>query len=141
MIQMLLVAYDGSKEANSAFQFGLELAKKYGARMKVLAVARPPEPPAMVETSAVLEYATEHYQELFKKLKEQARKARVRITTEVAVGHPAEQILHWAEQIHVDVIVMGHQTRSALGRWFLGSVANRVIDHARCTVMVVKGQH
>lgn len=140
MVRKLLIAYDGTDEGQEAFAFGLDLAKKYGAEMEILSVARPPEPPTIVETQAILDNATEHYEQLFKKLKERAEGEGLRIGTHVAVGHPAVQILHRAEQIHADVIVMGHRTQGALGRWLLGSVADRVLDHARCTVVVVKGK-
>ena len=42
MIQKVLVAYDGSDAARDAFDFGMDLAGKYGAELHVIAVARPP---------------------------------------------------------------------------------------------------
>lgn len=138
MIQKLLIAYDGSKESECAFDFGLELANRYDSQIEVLSVARPPEPPTMVETTAVLEDATDYYKKLFQQLKSRAAKKGKEIKAEVVVGHPAEQILHRAQQIQADTIVMGHQTRGLLGKWLLGSVADRVIDHAQCNVIIVK---
>jgi len=49
MIAKLLMAYDGSKQSEKAFGFALDLASKYSAKMLVVAVARPPEPPVAVE--------------------------------------------------------------------------------------------
>jgi len=138
MIKKMLVAYDGSPTAKTAFAFALDMAKKYEAHIQVLAVARIPDPPTEVEVGAQLEYAIEHYKHEFELMRGQAKEAGIVIETHVVSGHPAEQILHRAEQMHVDIIVMGHQTRSTLGRWIAGSVADRVVDHAQCTVIVVK---
>lgn len=56
MIKKILLAHDGSELAEKAFTFGLDLAKKYGAELYVLAVARPPEfGGGGVETEALLE--------------------------------------------------------------------------------------
>ncbi|MCK8601819.1 universal stress protein [Desulfoferrobacter suflitae] len=138
MINAVLIAYDGSKQAEKAFEFGLEMASKYGAQVIVLSIVRPPEPPVNVELQAVLESATEHYQELFKELKAKAAAYEVEPQFEVRAGHPAEQIVHCAEQQGIDVIVMGHRGESFLQRWLLGSVAKRVLSYAHCTVVVVR---
>jgi len=138
MINTVLIAYDGSQQAERAYDFGLDMVSRYGAQVIVLSVARPPEPPVNVELQAVLESATEHYQELFAKLKAKAAACKVDPRFEVRVGHPAEQIVHFAEEWGVDVIVMGHRGGSFLQRWLLGSVAKRVLSHAHCTVVVVR---
>jgi len=52
------------------------------------------------------------------------------LKTEVALGHPAQQIIRWAEKNHVDIILMGHQTRNAFGRWLIGSTPDKVVHHA-----------
>jgi nucleotide-binding universal stress UspA family protein len=55
MITKILAAYDGSEPGGHAYRFALDLAKRYGADLLVLAVASPPEPPEDIETAAVLE--------------------------------------------------------------------------------------
>jgi nucleotide-binding universal stress UspA family protein len=57
---------------------------------------------------------------------------------EIRVGHPAEQIVHFAEINHIDHIVMGHRGKAFLERWLVGSVSKRVMTNARCTVSVVR---
>jgi nucleotide-binding universal stress UspA family protein len=138
MIAKILVAYDGSCQAQNAFDFGLEMAVKYSAAIAVLAVARPPEPPVNVEVQAVLEHATEYYQSQFAKMKDQAAAKGIPCTFEVRVGHPAEQIVHMAEEQKLDAIVMGHRGKSLFQKWLLGSVARKVLSYAHCTVIVVR---
>jgi nucleotide-binding universal stress UspA family protein len=140
MIEMkkILLAYDGSEAADKAYRYALDLADKYGAELKVLAVASPPEFAEDVETEAILENAQEHYEKQFGPLKEQATARGFQPRFEIAVGHPAEQIIYHAEQDEVDLIVMGHRGKTFLQRWLLGSVTKRVISYAHCTVLVVR---
>lgn len=138
MISKLLVAYDGSKQSERAYNMALDLATRLGVKMIVLSVARPPEPPVAVELQAVLDSATEFYESLFKSMKADADKLGVEVEFKVRVGHPAEQIVHVAHEEGVDAIVMGHRGESFMQRWLLGSVAKRVMSYAHCTVMVVR---
>jgi len=138
MITKLLLAYDGSKQSEKAFHFALDLASKYSAKMLVLAVARPPEPPIQVEMEAELERAAEYYREHFKRLSEQTATSGIEAVFQVKVGHPAEQIVHVAKQEKADAIVMGHRGETLLQKWLLGSVAKRVLSYAHCTVFIVR---
>jgi nucleotide-binding universal stress UspA family protein len=138
MISKLLVAYDGSEQSEKAYALGLDMAAKYRARVLVISVARPPEPPVAVELEAALENATAFYEERFKGMREQARAMGIDADFLVRVGHPAEQIVHLANEEAADAIVMGHRGESFLQRWLLGSVAKRVLSYAHCTVVVVR---
>jgi nucleotide-binding universal stress UspA family protein len=81
------------------------------------------------------------YEKFFKHLRQEANERSLHIKTEVALGHPAEQIIRWAEKHHVNIIVMGHQTKNTFGRWLLGSTPDKVVHHAPCTVTIVKNNH
>ncbi len=138
MVKKILVACDDSDESFEAFKFALDYAKKFEAELEVLAIVRVLEPPEDVETRDMLERGREHYEKLFKGLRVEAQRQGVHIKTEIALGHPSEQIVRWAEKRRVDVIVMAHQTKRTFANWLLGSVPCRVIDKASCTVIVVK---
>ena len=138
MIAKLLVAYDGSSQAQKAFAFGLEMALKHAANLTVLSVARLPEPPMAVEMQAVLESATAYYQAHFAEMRQRAADQGIPLECDVRVGHPAEQIARLAEERNMDAIVMGHRGESMLQKWLVGSVAKRVLSYAPCTVIVVR---
>ena len=137
-LKKILVAYDTSEPAQRAFEAGVDLAQKYSADLIVLSVARPPEPPGMVETEAVLENAQEYYEKQFIKLRETAATAGVKARFEVRVGHPAEQIIHMAHEEGVNAILMGHRGHGFIKRWLLGSISKRVITYAHCSVVIVR---
>lgn len=137
-MKRILAAYDTSSAAEHAVEFALDLAKKFGAEIIILSVARPPEPAELVETQAVLENAEDFYKEHFDRLKEKASAAGVSPRFEIKVGHPAEQIVHAAHEEKADIIVMGHRGKSRVERWLLGSISKRVLSYACCTVCVVR---
>ena len=116
----------------------LSLAESFDCTILIFAVARPPEPATSVEMGAVLDDAREHFEEAFKKIFEKAQGHDVVITTDIAVGHPAEQIVHRAEQDKVDLIILGRRGMSRFETWLLGSVSERVLRYAHCPVMVVR---
>lgn len=60
------------------------------------------------------------------------------VKTELRHGHPADTILHAAEELHPDLLVLGATGRSAIARFLIGSVAERVARHAPCSVLVVR---
>lgn len=55
-------------------------------------------------------------------------------------GSPASEILNVAEDWHPDLIVAGSHGRSAVGRLVLGSVSQKVVTEARCSVRVARGK-
>lgn len=138
MITKILVAYDGSDQSQKAFRFGLDMAVKYSASLTVLSIARLPEPPVVVELMAALEHATEYFESHFVNLRAQASETGVSANFEVRSGHPAEQIVHLADEWKIDAIVMGHRGESLLQKWLVGSVAKRVLSYAHCTIIIVR---
>lgn len=88
-------------------------------------------------------------------LDEEIRKRRIRESTsaitealakadiggvriDVLIGDPANKIVEHAEEMGTDVIVIPSHGYSGVKRWFLGSVCERVVRHAKCPVLVLK---
>ncbi len=138
MISRILLAYDGSEFAQYAFEFALDLAKRYDAELHILAVARPPEFGNEVEAEAVIENSRRHYDKILSVPRNKLAHEAVKADFHVVVGHPAEQIVRYAEKHHVDHIVVGHRGHTLFERWLLGSVARQVIAYAHCAVTVVR---
>jgi len=139
MIKRILVAYDGSAGAQDAYNFAVDIAKKYEAEIYVLAVARPPDIGDDVETEAIIETSRQHYEKTLAPLKARAASHGVHHHFKVAVGHPAEQIIRHAEEDYkADLIVMGHRGHTLFERLRLGSVSKQVIHYAHCPVTIVR---
>jgi nucleotide-binding universal stress UspA family protein len=138
MYRKILVGYDGSDAGKKAFEAALELAATHGAELYVLTVSRPPEIGNDVETEAVIENSQRYHQELLAELKPAVEAKGVKAHFEVAVGHPAEQIIYDADRREVDLVVVGDRGRSKFTRWLLGSVSKQVVQYAGRPVMVVR---
>jgi nucleotide-binding universal stress UspA family protein len=138
MYRRILAGYDGSKAGRKAFNSALALAQRDAAELYVLAVARPPEIGDDVESEAVIENSRNYHEQLLEPLRRIAAESKVKARFEVAVGHPAEQIMYHADQYGVDLIVVGDRGRSTFARLLLGSVSKQVVQYAGRAVLVVR---
>ena len=138
MIRTILLGYDGSPSSDDAFEFALDVAARYGAELHVLAVARPPEFAEDVESTAVIENSRKHYDKVLGSLRPRLERAAIKVHTHVVIGHPAEQLVRYAEGHRIDHIVVGHRGHTRFERWLIGSVARQVIAYAHCAVTVVR---
>lgn len=138
MYRKILVGYDGSAAGRKAFEAALDLAAKDGAELYVLSVVRPPEVGDDVETEAVIENSRQYHRRMLAELKAQVAAKAVKTHFEVAVGHPAEQIIYDADRHGVDLVVVGGRGRSKFVRLLLGSVSKQVVQYAERPVLVVR---
>lgn len=132
------MAYDGSKPGKKAFDHALELAARNKAALYVLTVVRPPEIGDDVESEAMIESSRDHHAKLLASLKRPVLAKGVKGHFEVAVGHPAEQIIYHADRRKVDLIVVGDRGHSKFVRLLLGSVSKQVVQYAGRAVLVVR---
>ena len=138
MYRRILVGYDGSAAGRKAFDTALELSVQHGAELYVLSVARTLDVPDDVEAEAVIENSRNYHRRLLGELQPLTAAKGVKAHFEVAVGHPAEQIIFDADRHAVDLIVVGDRGRSKFTRLLLGSVSKQVTEHAGRPVLVVR---
>ena len=62
----------------------------------------------------------------------------LRISTRVVYGQPAEEIVKVAEELDIDLIVMGNHGLGGMKRFLLGSTSDLVMQHAACSVLIVR---
>lgn len=132
MFNRILVAYDGTLPAKSAFEQAARLAMQAHRPLHLVAVAWTAE----VETRADIERKIKRYQSMLRDLCERSRSVGLEIEIEVIEGVPYEQIVNAATRFHADLLVIGHRRRGLMYRFAELSVAKRVIDRAPCPVMV-----
>jgi nucleotide-binding universal stress UspA family protein len=138
MIKKILLAYDGSEPAKKARDTALDLARKYQAELYVLTVAQPPDFGEDVETEAIIENSRNYHERMLTPVKDLVATSGVKAHFEVAVGHPAEQIIYHGDRYQADLIVLGHRGKSLFRRLLLGSVSKQVVQYADRTVLVVR---
>jgi len=145
-IRKVMVASDFSSASRGAFARAVELAKANRATLLVThAVTLPPPtlggeyiPP---QTWDRIEAATRAAaKKQIGALVAKARRAGVRAGGLIMAGSPHEVIVRAARSKRVDVLVLGTHGRTGLPRFFLGSVAARVLATAPCPVLTVRGR-
>ena len=142
MIGHILVAIDGSEHSRRAAGFAHDLAQQTGARITLLCVLEQPRmlPLGFLDAAAIgLPRPSEKELEAVKQLLDQvaADLPKAQVEKRVELGHAAETIVAVAHQLPADLIVVGARGLSRGGKWLLGSVSDRVIQHAGRPVTVV----
>jgi nucleotide-binding universal stress UspA family protein len=136
----ILVAHDGSAHADKALRKASELAEKIGAEVTVTTVApdlcltEVSDSECKLITDSLFSEAAISMRKVTDELKAKGIKAEIVIKD----GHPAEQIIDTAKEIGADLIVVGSHGRHGAGRFFLGSVSAKIVEHAPCHVLVIK---
>nr|WP_255420833.1 universal stress protein [Methanosarcina sp. MSH10X1] len=142
-----MIATDGSKYSQNAVLHGMELAKLMGAKVYALYVFNKDEyAPPVLETPVPLgsdwniTEATlrQEGNDAIQYAKKVAEDKQVDYEGAVVEGDPANEILEFAEQNKVDIIVMGTLGKGGLERFLLGSVTDKVVRHSKVSVLVVK---
>ena len=142
MFKTILVATDFSQASKDAASCARGLAATLGARLHLLHVVLDPSSQPWTAAAFAMPLA-----DLIPQWQDDARRdlllevppeERDNVVVAAPVGSPSAEIIQYAQDHHVDLIVMGTHGRGALGHLFLGSVAERVVRKAPCAVLTVR---
>jgi len=142
VIQHILVAIDGSDTSRKAARFAHDLAQQTQARITLLFVLEPPRMVSLGFLDSELisnpQRSAEDVEKVRRLLDElSADLPRARVEKVVEIGRAADTIVEQADKLGADHIVVGARGLNAGGKWLLGSVSDRVIQHAGRPVTVV----
>jgi len=148
-ITKILVPVDGSDNSFRAASVAIELASKYGAELQVIHVMTVNQnrralgfygPSDPEEISKIVESAKQEASPWFERIKKEAERLGVRLKSEVIEGPLSivGDIVNYAEQNNVDLIVIGSRGRTGFKKLLLGSIASGVVTYSPCPVLVVK---
>jgi nucleotide-binding universal stress UspA family protein len=143
-LKTVLVPTDFSETSAVALRYGKALADAFGASLHVLHVVQEPfAQPWAVEAygfslaSLQEEWVREAKTKMAETLTAEERsKFNAAITT--LLGHPVVEILKYATEHQIDLIVLGVRGRGPLNQIMMGSVAERVVRKAPCPVLTVR---
>ncbi|HKZ82419.1 MAG TPA: universal stress protein [Anaerolineae bacterium] len=139
MFNKILVAYDGSPHSDRALDMAMALTKyTQGALILVYAHDKIPSYLGDPNFQQAVNRAVIAGREMLEAAAERTHAAGVQVTTNVLEGPAAEAILRVAEAEHCDLIVMGSRGMGQLKGLLLGSVSERVLQHAAIPVMIVR---
>ncbi|WP_203361488.1 universal stress protein [Bacillus sp. REN10] len=137
----ILVAVDGSKEAEWAFKKAIEISKRNDATLNLVHVIDTRSFAAIeAYDRSIAERASQYGNELLTEYKAEAEKAGVKaVNTFVEYGSPKVIIpKDVAKKVEADLIVCGATGLNAMERFLIGSVSEHITRAARCDVLVVR---
>jgi nucleotide-binding universal stress UspA family protein len=142
----ILVATDGSREAELAATSAADLARSTGSELHVVSV--------FPGSAYVHPYYEVHYPEAAERLRREAREERQEVLdeqieriqkaggnvaqTHIRTGEAAEEIVALAEDMGVGLVALGSHGLGGIRRALIGSVSAAVVTHAHCPVMMVR---
>ncbi|NLH94503.1 MAG: universal stress protein [Synergistaceae bacterium] len=142
-MKKVVVAIDGSEESRGVIDYAVHYANREAdAEMHFLHVIGTEERGRVfvegfaVELPTVGEKVKKDFEEFVQAQIAKSGRTIPRMTVTVLAGVPYEQIVKFAEENDADIIMIGHRGLSNLKRFFLGSVAAKVVAHAPCSVYV-----
>ena len=140
MFRKILVGYDGSKGGHAALESAAALSRESKAQLTALWVRQPLPRHADLpgEPEGEAEAAHDYFEERKREVELVARQRGIAIGCETRAGHAAKVIVTFAKDGGYDLIVVGHSDHSELWGRLLGDTADRISDHAHCSVLIVK---
>jgi nucleotide-binding universal stress UspA family protein len=142
----IMLATDGSPEAENATATAIELAKDLSTELVIVAVwelqavGYGPMGFAPTPVGGELAWISEDQaRRIVAEAAARAEEAGVETRTRVLRGFPVDVICETAETFMPRILVLGSHGRGAVKRALLGSVSTGVLHHATCPVLVVRG--
>lgn len=147
--QRILVALDGSQLAEEALPPALALAARWNAAVTLLRVERAAHDDASISRRldrierSLADGAPDELRERSEAYLDTVRERRagVPLHTVVLQGHAAQSIIDYATENDVGLIALATHGRTGLRRWIYGSVAEKVLRAAACSLLIVRPLH
>jgi len=139
MYHRIVIAVDGSDEARQAARRGLQLAQVFDAAVDVISVVEQ-KALRLTETSAEKAQLRERGVAVLSGIEGLASEFGQTVTTTLLEGKPAVRISEYADEQDADLIVVGRQGLTGLGRRLLGGVTERILHRSDVPVLVISGR-
>jgi nucleotide-binding universal stress UspA family protein len=139
LINKVLALSDGSEISRNALRYAVEICNQFGCQLYLLTVVD------QVPSSLDAEISKETFERLEGQLRQEMDKCSEYCETtglacrsEVRQGVAYEEIVKYAKEKEIDLIVAATHGRSGLSHILLGSVAEKIVRHAPCPVLTVR---
>jgi nucleotide-binding universal stress UspA family protein len=142
-IKKVLLPIDFSKASTVLLPYAIEFAEKYGARLFIIFVAEDPFTYSGTPGTDLLpdQYFEDMVPRAERKMAtfvaDNISKASLDVEGIVLTGHPAEEIINYANQEKMDLLIIGSHGFRGFERFVFGSVAEQVIKMAPCPVLTI----
>jgi nucleotide-binding universal stress UspA family protein len=143
LLKNILLATDFSETASVAARYAKAFAEMFGATLHVLHVLEDPvpgwKPPGHVASVPIIRANMEQdAREQMSHVLTEAERGRLHPRTTAKWGNPFVEIVRYAKEQSIDLIVLGTYGRGPIGHMLMGSVAEKVVRHSPCPVFTVR---
>jgi nucleotide-binding universal stress UspA family protein len=139
MYRRILLANEGTIEANGAFEPLLVLASRFDAELHMILVEELPRFPVTInEVTGEKEAADRRSAYIVASAQRRAKEAGIKFRSHVVVGHMTERVIAFVNEHQIDLLVVSLKGGFSRLDSFFGSTAERLIRQAPCTVHVAK---
>jgi nucleotide-binding universal stress UspA family protein len=140
MYKKILLPYDGSESSKIALERLIEFLPIIKGEIILLAVGRIPD---YAETVSEIEEAEDQANRYYSKILSEAaqilQEKGITPQTLIKYGRPGDVIIKTAEELQADLIVLGTKKHpTLLNKRTIGPIADKVVEHAHCSVLVVR---
>ena len=144
MYNKMLVLLDGSKLAEVVFTYAQELSARLNLTLELLHVCSSQEAEQLPMRQAYIDHMAEILQskaaEIRSKIGDSTQGKTIQAKGTVVVGYPAEEILKYADENGIDLIMLSTHGRSGIRIWDLGNVADKVIHASKVPIWLVPSE-
>jgi nucleotide-binding universal stress UspA family protein len=139
MFQQILLAWDGSDVALRAFDFAIDLTRRYDADLVAVSIAYSP---AHAETDADREESSDaarrYLASTFRDVQDRAERAGVAVEHTIIEGDtPTQALVGYAHEHGFDLIVCGHHHSRRAGRLLLRGITHDLMEATSIPVLVI----
>ena len=134
----LLVPTDFSEDADRAVDYAVGLAQELKASLTLMTATYIGDTPEV--SQSYIEKIRAEAQQRIEAVRQRVEDAGVAVKVVMVTGPPAQRITETAQKESADLIVMGTHGHTGLRHMLIGSVAERVVRHSTCPVLVVPSQ-
>lgn len=140
MYKKVLLAYDGSLEGAIALREGAIMARRVGAEVFLLSVVPHLGGIQVAEGvhGGVVAHELERYREVLERGVRRLKQLGFDPQCKLAVGEPARVIGAVVKDVGADLVVVGHQRRNLLERWWSGAAGAYISDHIDCSLLIAR---
>jgi nucleotide-binding universal stress UspA family protein len=140
MYRKMLVPLDGSEIAETVLPYAKEFAGRLGLEVVLLHVYGQAEDESIPMHRGYIERTVEIFKRQSEEVQQRVdnKSKTVKMHGELVAGQPAEEILRYADENNVDLILMATRGRSGIKRWILGNVSDRVVRAAKQPVILIR---
>jgi nucleotide-binding universal stress UspA family protein len=140
MHEVIVVGVDGSPGGYAAVAEAAELARRFRARLIGLSVEEglPRYAATMGEVDEFMDEKNRYFADVGARAVRTAGRHGVEMEHEIRVGHAADALVRFVEEVGADLIVLGYKGHSRIAQFVIGTTAQKVNAYSQASVLIVK---